>query len=139
MRGLAAAVVGGFLLAELLLIALLFNTDGQEVRLLGHPLGGACTFWQQTHRPCPTCGMTRSVIFAVKGDLDRAAEMNPVGPIAVAGMLVTGIGLLSLAGLQRLGRPGQARMMVAVLKTGLITYAGITGVVWIGWWLRAVS
>jgi hypothetical protein len=50
-----------------------------------------CVFKTLTGLPCPTCGVTRTVIALSRGDLPRALFMNPLATVAC------GIGLVYLA------------------------------------------
>jgi hypothetical protein len=45
-----------------------------------------CAFLLLTGYPCPSCGMTRSVMALARLDFHRAMEMNPLG-IAFAGII----------------------------------------------------
>jgi hypothetical protein len=67
---LAAAV---FLLAQLAAAATLLQATEEGVSLAGIPLGGACLFRRLTGLPCPTCGMTRSVVLSLHGHLAAVA------------------------------------------------------------------
>jgi len=49
-----------------------------------------CVFKTITGLPCPTCGVTRTVIALSRGDLERGLFMNPLAAIAC------GVGLLYL-------------------------------------------
>jgi hypothetical protein len=41
-----------------------------------------CAFKTITGLPCPTCGVTRTVIALSRGDVDRALFLNPLAAIA---------------------------------------------------------
>lgn len=45
-----------------------------------------CIFRIVTGYPCPTCGLTRSVVAIMHLDLIRAAHMNPYGFLIVGGL-----------------------------------------------------
>lgn len=47
--------------------------------LFGKRVGGPCTFHVVTGFPCPQCGMTRSVAWAVRGEFLRSATYSPGG------------------------------------------------------------
>ncbi len=47
-----------------------------------------CAFKTITGLPCPTCGVTRTVIALSRGDLDRALFMNPLAAIACGAALL---------------------------------------------------
>ncbi len=49
-----------------------------------------CAFKTITGLPCPTCGVTRTIIALSRGDVDRALFFNPLAAIAC------GVGLLYL-------------------------------------------
>lgn len=48
-------------------------------------LPSPCVFFHLTGLPCPTCGMTRSVIALTHLNLSRAVQMNPLGFLFVGG------------------------------------------------------
>jgi hypothetical protein len=47
-----------------------------------------CAFKETTGRPCPTCGMTTSFAWFVRGKLDRSWWANPAGSLLVPTILV---------------------------------------------------
>jgi hypothetical protein len=49
-----------------------------------------CLFQVATGRPCPGCGMTRSILALAKGDLALSFRMHPLG-VALAALLVAAI------------------------------------------------
>ena len=72
-------LVGG---ASLCLLGVALVTPGIQLPL--------CAFKTITGLPCPTCGLTRTIIALSRGDVDRALFMNPLAAIAC------GFGLLYL-------------------------------------------
>ncbi len=52
-------------------------------RQLGLP---PCTFLEVTDLPCPSCGLTTSFAFTVRGDLVNGARANWVGVLLVIGL-----------------------------------------------------
>ena len=81
--------------------ALLVYPDGQheELWLMGLRFGGECGMKVQFGIPCPQCGMTRSWVGLVRGDLYNAFLYNPAGFllfcwIAIGGLI--GLGRLIL-------------------------------------------
>jgi hypothetical protein len=95
---LAAAV---FLLAQLAAAATLLQATEEGVSLAGIPLGGACLFRRLTGLPCPTCGMTRSVVLSLHGHLAAALRVNPAGVFWVAAVAAIAAALLWLGWRQR--------------------------------------
>jgi hypothetical protein len=47
-----------------------------------------CPFLTITGHPCPFCGGTRSFAYTWNGDLGRAAQLYPLGPLMFAGTVV---------------------------------------------------
>lgn len=76
---------------------------GEDVHLFGWDLFGVCEWQQATGRPCASCGMTRSWVWAVRGEMSRAWSYNPAGLL-----LFLTLGWGGLVGGLRLGwrRPG---------------------------------
>ena len=48
----------------------------------------ACLFKTVTSIPCPSCGSTRSIEFALHGDLGNALLTNPLGLVTLAIMMI---------------------------------------------------
>ena len=63
-------LVGG---ASLCLLGVALATPGIQLP--------RCAFKTITGLPCPTCGLTRTVIALSRGDVDRAVFMNPLAAI----------------------------------------------------------
>jgi disulfide bond formation protein DsbB len=79
--------LGGLILLELLTAAVLFSADARGVWFLGAHFGSACYFQERWGFPCPTCGMTRSVLLTLHGHFATALAVNPAGPLWVAAAL----------------------------------------------------
>ena len=47
-----------------------------------------CLFKNMTGIPCPSCGVTRSVLLIMQGEFIQAVLMNPLGIIAVALLII---------------------------------------------------
>jgi len=93
----ASAVVGFVLLAQVAAARLLLRATPDGVTFLGRPLGGACAFRRLTGWPCPTCGMTRSVVLALHGHVGAAFQANFAGPAWIAVVTGMAMALLSVA------------------------------------------
>lgn len=50
-------------------------------------LGSHCLFVELFHLPCPGCGVTRSVLAFVHGDVAHAWLANPAGPVIVVALV----------------------------------------------------
>ena len=62
----------------------------------GKTLPTVCWIRASTGHECPTCGMSRSFVAFVHGDLGRAFRFHPMGPVLALGTVLV---LLSVTGL----------------------------------------
>lgn len=94
-----------------------------------------CAFKTITGLPCPTCGLTRTIIALSRGQVDRAFFLNPLAAVAC------GVGLLYLvyaAAVLALRLP-RLRPVVTVAGARRVRYATVA-VLAINWaWLIATG
>jgi len=93
---LSPGFVGASLLVGLGLVRALASADGGRVYAAGREFHWTCWFRQQFNFPCPTCGMTRSVLLSLHGQFGAAWGLNPAGLLLVLGLLLLGLALLFL-------------------------------------------
>lgn len=138
MAGAAATITGAGLLLQVAAIRLLFRAGETSVSLLGRELRGACEFKQRFGLPCPTCGASRAVVLSAWGHFGQAWSLNPLGPLLVFGLLLTGVLLLGVAVAQRYGSGEAAKRASAMVRVALLAYGSAVCVIWIGSWVSAV-
>jgi hypothetical protein len=141
-QGFPALVVGWVILADALAARWLLRADEEHVFVLGRPIAWVCALRAQFGLPCPTCGLTRSVVMSLHGEFARAWGMAPAGPVVVVGMIAFAVAMLVLAWVQ--GTPqgrspvGGARRWEtagrAWIRKGVAIYAVGALVVWLGGW-----
>ena len=112
--GFAAAAAAGVLLLQLAAARLLLSADAGGVWFAGRRFDTVCFLRSRFGVPCPTCGMTRSIVLTLHGNWDLAMRINPGGPAWVSASLIASAALLVLA-----WRPGTemrrwARLFVLV-------------------------
>lgn len=73
---------------NLLIARRLTATDGTSVWVAGYELHGSCWVQERFGAPCPFCGITRSIVLTIHGELARAAELNPAGVMIVLGVAI---------------------------------------------------
>lgn len=136
--GAAAGAVGLVILAQLALAAALGRATTEAVWFAGQELDTACSFRQRFGVPCPNCGMTRSVLLSLHGDLASALAVNPAGPLLVLGAILFAAAMFFLMAYQR-WRPAAAveRARRSILF-GSLAYAGLFLAVLVGHWVRAI-
>lgn len=138
---IASGVAGAALVAQLLVLRAVSSANDAFVTLAGTEIHWGCSFKQAFGVPCPNCGMTRSVVFALHGELGRAFGMNPAGPLLVLGALVLAAALLFAAfG----GRSGDTASVVSGrlpqrIMLGTAAYGGLVFVVLMVNWVRVLT
>jgi hypothetical protein len=56
--------------------------------LTGNEPIGVCLFRHITTIPCPSCGITSSVLLLLHGDIHEAVYSNPIGILLAAAMII---------------------------------------------------
>ena len=105
----AAALVGSWLFLVL---------GGVLLEGLGGPAPETCLFHRLSGHPCPTCGSTRVVLAAVRGDWGGALRMNP--------FVAVGLGLGALGLLLRLVSGHALRVDLSLRERGAWLAVGVT-------------
>jgi hypothetical protein len=137
--GFAAGVVGAVILLQLALVRLLATADVNHVSLLGHELHWGCWFKQLFGIPCPACGMTRSVILTLHGQLKPAFQMNAAGPVGVLGLILFSVMMLFLMVRQQ-SRTGQGLQTIErQLKLWAPIYGGMLVMILFAHWIIKLS
>jgi hypothetical protein len=94
--GSAPGLVGALLLVQLAFVRALASATPERAYLFGRELHWDCWFKQHFGFPCPTCGMTRSVLLTLHGQFNEAARLNPAGLLLVFGVVLLGLALIFL-------------------------------------------
>jgi hypothetical protein len=118
------AVLLGGLLVWLLYTRLYFPLHAMHATL------PACPFLTITGHPCPFCGGTRSFAYMWNGDVSRAAQLYPLGPLLFVAVLVA-LPVLAVALLTN--RDLAIRLPARLERTA---YAGAFGVLAVSWALK---
>ena len=63
----------------LILAAFVLEPIGDGLSLVGRELPDTCSFRRVTGIPCPGCGLSRSWVAAVRGDLSRSVQHHGLG------------------------------------------------------------
>jgi hypothetical protein len=137
--GTAAGVAGAAMIAQAAAARLILRADDAYVYVLGRPIRWACALKSRTGLPCPTCGMTRSLVLSLHGEWARAWRLMPAGPVALAGLLTLGAALLALAVVERRGGRKAKALAQACIRRGALIYAGAAAIVWIAGWSASFS
>jgi cbb3-type cytochrome oxidase subunit 3 len=94
--GSAPGLVGALLLLQLAVVRAFASATTERAYLFGRELHWGCWFKQRFGFPCPTCGMTRSVLLSLQGQFTEAAQLNPAGLLLVIGLVLFSLALIFL-------------------------------------------
>ena len=128
-RNPAAVISGVVILVDALAARLSLSADEVRVYLFGCPIGWECSM-RRAGLPCPTCGLTRSMVMALHGQFARAWQMAPGGPVLLAGALLAAVALL-LWGVRQKQVPHAATRWI---RAGAMVYAAAAMAIWLGGW-----
>ena len=125
---------GVALLASLALARGLATASPSSVQVAGHELPVVCPSRLLFGVNCPGCGMTRSVLLTLGGDLRGALDVNPAGPFLVVALILLAVQLIlaALGGesettVKRRLLPWASAYGVVVASVMLIQWAGGLG------------
>ena len=127
-QNLSSRLAGIVLLLGLVMLRVATWADANQVWLFGRQLHWGCWFKEHYGFPCPTCGMTRSVILTLHGDFHNAFLLNAAGPLLIAGLILVTIILL------RLPLIGLKEIRSRQLALGLSLYGWVFVCVMLGQW-----
>lgn len=134
-ESLKTGLSGAALLAALALARGLASASPSSVSVAGHRLPVLCPSRLLFGVNCPGCGMTRSVLLTLGGDLRGALWVNPAGPFFVAALILLALQLILFAArthapgadARRRLLPWAAAYGVVVASVMLIQWAGGLG------------
>jgi hypothetical protein len=137
--GRVPGLCGALLIAQLFVLRAVAATRADSVTLFGRALPWGCWFRQHFGLPCPLCGMTRSVVLTLHGQINLALQLNWAGPLLVAGLLLFALALIALmlCALAPRTRAFASRLQ-SLLRFGANAYAALFLFVLMAHWLFAL-
>lgn len=131
---LQTGLTGAALLASLAVAGGLARATPAAVHVAGLELPVICPSRLLFGTSCPGCGMTRSVLLTLGGDLRGALEVNPAGPFLVVALILLAVQLLFAAAASEGGTSVKRRLLpwayiygAVVVAVMLIQWAGGLG------------
>ena len=136
---LLKGTAGGALLASLALARVFASANTAAVYVAGGELPVLCVSRLLLGVTCPGCGMTRSVLMTLGGDLRGALAANAGGPLLVLAAALFGAQLLASAlrgrgAVPGKGTPRRRRPLVRWASA----YAAVVGAVMIAQWVSGL-
>jgi hypothetical protein len=98
-----------------------------------HSLGTLCLFKSATGIPCPSCGITRSVLLLFQGDIANAAWINPLGILASVLLIVIPMWILSDFFRKRNSLPLVYKRSEELIRSNKIIYLPLIALIAINW------
>ena|GEM_PF-750910 len=137
--GVVPGLCGALLVAAPVVLRAVATADLNSVSFAGHALRWGCWFRQHFGMPCPFCGLTRSTLLTLQGQLGFALQLNAAGPLLVLGVLALGCALLALAFCAQAPRTrAAAERLRGRIQLGATAYAALFGAVLVAHWLLAL-
>ncbi|HYO99449.1 MAG TPA: DUF2752 domain-containing protein [Pyrinomonadaceae bacterium] len=137
--GSAPGLVGALLLSQLAVVRFVASATPERAYLFGRELHWDCWFKQRLGFPCPTCGMTRSVLLSLHGQFGEAAQVNPAGLLLVLGLVLFSLSLIFLM-FYRQGHAGLAAGAVhRRIRIGASVYGSLLVAVLFAHWLAEIA
>lgn len=135
---LMAGFMGAALLAALMALRAVASANAATVFFAGRELHWGCLFKACFGVPCPGCGLTRSTLLTLHGQLAPALQVNAAGPLLVAGLVALAGALLCPALGARLHGDSLTLRAQRLLRGGALAYAGLLLGVLLGHWLAVL-
>jgi len=137
--GAAAGVVGALMASQVALLGVLGSATTESVSFAGRELHWGCSFREWFGIPCPNCGMTRSVLLSLHGQITEAASLNPAGPLLVLGLLLFSASMFFLMAYERRHAGAALARVRSAITRGSLAYAALLLAVWVGHWVRVIT
>ena len=131
----APGLVGAALLLLLAVVRAVASATPERVYLFGHVFHWECLFKQLFAVPCPTCGLTRSVLLSLHGQFRDAAQVNPAGLLLVLGFVLFSLALIFLMFYRQRHTSLAAGAMHRRLRLGASLYGNLLLAVLFAHWL----
>ena len=137
--GSAPGLVGALLLLQLAFVRAALSATPERAYLFGRELRWDCWFKQRLGFPCPTCGMTRSVLLSLQGQFAEAARLNPAGLLLVFGLVLLGLALIFLMFYRERRTTLAAGALHRRIRLGASAYGSLLLVVLFAHWLAEIA
>jgi hypothetical protein len=137
--GLHAFAIAFVAFADLAAARALLRADEARVYFAGRAIELHCAFREATGLPCPTCGLSRSVVMSLHGEFARAWRLAPAGPVAVIGIALFAVAMLILAIMQARGESSLAASARFWIRRAALAYSAALTAVWAAGWLIAFA
>jgi len=137
--GFTTGALGLCVLLQLAALRWLARADAERIYVWGQPLNATCAFKRNFGLPCPTCGMSRSVILTLADEWPLAWQINPAGPLLAVGLAGLGVSLLVLMFYQQRERSQTAQRVALAIRLWCLSCGGLAIVASVTHWVRQIT
>jgi hypothetical protein len=135
----APGLSGALVLLQLGFVRAVASATQERAYLFGRELHWDCRFKQLFNFPCPTCGLTRSVLLSLQGQFGDAARLNPAGLLLVFGLVLLGLALIFLMFYRRRRTSLEAGVVHRRIRLTASAYGSLLVAVLFAHWLREIA
>jgi hypothetical protein len=135
----APGLVGALVLLLLGIVRSLASVRDGRVFVAGRELLWECWFKREFDFPCPTCGLTRSVIHALHLRFGAAWQMNPAGLFLVSGLVLLALALVFLAFHRRRRTPATSGALHRRIRIFTKVYAHLLVALLFAHWITEIA
>jgi hypothetical protein len=132
-------LVGALVLLQLAIIRAFASVGDGRVFVAGRELHWECWFKRAFDFPCPTCGLTRSVLHTLHGEFGAAWQLNPAGLFLVCGLVLLGVALIFLEFHRRSHTPAASGAVHRRLRISTKAYAHLLVAVLFAHWITEIA
>ena len=136
---LAPGFIGALVLLQLVVLRVLASVGDGRMFVAGREFGWECEFKRLLGFPCPTCGLTRSVIHTLHGRFGEAWQLNPAGLFLVFGLVLFGLALVFLALYRRGHTPAAGGALHRRIRIAGKAYAHFVLAVLFAHWMAQIA
>ena len=135
----ADGLVGALVLLQLVIVRALASVRDERVFVAGRELHWGCWFARAFDFPCPTCGLTRSVLHTLHGEFGAAWQLNPAGLFLVCGLVLLGLALIFLSFHRRRHTPAASGAVHRRIRIYTKAYAHLLVAVLFAHWITEIA
>ena len=135
----AHGLVGALVLLQLAVVGALASVRDGRVFVAGRELHWECWFKRALDFPCPTCGLTRSVLYTLHGQFGAAWQLNPAGLFLACGLALLGLALIFLALHRRRHTPAASGAVHRRIRICTKAYAHLLVAVLFAHWIIEIA
>lgn len=135
----APGLLGALVLLQLCILRSLASVRDGRVFVAGRELLWECWFKRWLDFPCPTCGLTRSVLHALHFRFGAAWQLNPAGLFLVSGLVLLALALLFLAFHRRRHMPAASGAVHRRIRIATKVYAHLLIAVLFAHWITEIA